>query len=137
MKRAFIDTNVIVCFLTGDPSQMADQARLLFDSVDRGEQTLVVPVIVIAETVWVLQSFFGYQPSDIARILQELLSHESIETDDKVSMLTALSRYAEKNIDFVDAILAVQMAQQTIREIYSFDHHFERLSGITRLIPGE
>ena len=137
MKRAFIDTNVIVRFLTGDPSQMADQARLLFDSVDRGEQILVVPMIVIAETVWVLQSFFGYQPSKIARILQELLSHDSMETEYKVSMLTALSLYAEKNIDFVDAILAVQMAQQAVRGIYSLDHHFERLTGITRLIPGE
>ena len=137
MKHAYIDTNVIVRFLTGDPSQMAEQARLLFDSVDRGEQTLVVSMIVIAETVWVLQSFFGYQPSAIAQILQELLSHDFIETEDKVGMLTALSLYTEKNIDFVDAILAVQMAQQSIREIYSFDHHFERLSGITRLIPGE
>jgi predicted nucleic acid-binding protein len=60
-----------------------------------------------------------------------------LECDDKPRLLKALSLYQEKNIDFIDALLAVRMARQAISEIYSFDTHFDRLPGITRLVPGQ
>ena len=53
MSRAYVHTNVILRFLTGDPPDLAAQARALFDAVERGEVTLVAGEIVIAEVVWV------------------------------------------------------------------------------------
>jgi predicted nucleic-acid-binding protein len=52
---------------------------------------LVIDEIVVAETVWVLKSFYGYPNQDIARIVWKLLSHESLEADDKPGLLAALS----------------------------------------------
>ena len=137
MKRAYVDTNVILRFLTGDPPDLAAQARVLFDAVERGELVVVVDEIIVAETVWVLQSFYGYPPSEIARVLQELLSHDGLQMDDRVGLLTALSLFADKNVDFADALVAVHMGQQGVEMIFSFDHHFDRLPGIVRRSPGE
>ncbi len=137
MRRAYVDSNVILRFLTGDPPEMAAQAHALFEAVEQGEVTLVLDDIVVAETVWVLQSFYGYPHDDIARVLQELFSHKGLEADDKPGLLAALHLFAEKNVDFADALVAVHMERRGMREIFSFDRHFDRLPGIIRLSPGE
>ena len=139
MRRAWVDTNVILRFLTGDPPEMAAQAGALFGAVDREELVLVMDEIVVAEVVWVLHSFYGYPNADIARVMQELLSHPGLEADDKPGLLTALHLIAEKNIDFADALVAVHMERRGLREIFGFDfdRHFDRLPGISRLVPGQ
>ena len=137
MSRAYVDTNVVLRFLTGDPPNLAEQARALFDLVERGEITLVIDEMVIAETVWVLQSFYDYPPKDIARVLQEFLIHPGLEAEDKPGLLAALSLFADKNLDFADALVVVHMRQKGVKEIFSFDRHFDRLPGVIRRPPGE
>lgn len=137
MKRAYVDTNVIVRFLTGDPPEMAEKVRSLFKAVDQSEISLIIEDLVVAESVWVLQSFYGYSPQEIAKVLQELISHKGLKVKDKPGMLLALNLYANKNIDFADAIVAIHTAQEGIKEIYSFDNEFDRLPGIKRRLPGE
>jgi predicted nucleic acid-binding protein len=136
MKRCFIDTNVVVRFLTGEPPEMARQARGLFQAVDHGELTLVIPEIVIAETVWVLHSYYEIPREEIRKILGALITHSGLEVPDRLGHLSALSLFADQNLDYADALLAVKMRQDDVLEIYSFDQHFDRISGITRLVPG-
>jgi len=137
MSRAYVDANVILRFLTGDPPDLAERARALFDAMERGEVTLLITEIVLAETVWVLQSFYGYPPQDIARVLREFLIHPGLEAEDKAGLLAALSLFADKNVDFADALVAVHMGRKDVQEVFSFDHHFDRLPGIIRRQPGE
>jgi predicted nucleic acid-binding protein len=136
MKRIYIDANVILRFLTGDPPEMAAAARALFEAVEQGEISLVIDEIVVAETVWVLKSFYGHLNQEIARTLSELLSHDGLEASDKPGLLTALTLFTEKNVDFADALVAVHMQRQGIQEIFSFDLHFDRIPGFTRRSPG-
>lgn len=137
MKYACVDANVILRLITDEPPQMAEKAEQLFSAVDQGEITLYVADVVVAEVVWVLKSFYGFSPVDISSLLHDFLSHDGLHCEDKPGILTALSIYKEKNIDFIDALLAVRMERHEISEIYSFDTHFDRLSGITRLTPGQ
>lgn len=137
MKRAYVDTSVILRFLTGDPPDIATHARALFEAVEQGDVALVIDEIVVAETVWVLQSFYGYPSHEIARVVQELLSHKGLEADDKPGLLTALNLFADKNVDFADALVTVHMGQRGIKEIFSFDRHFDRLPDIIRQTPSE
>jgi len=44
-----------------------------------------------------------------------------------------LKRVVDKRIDWSDAFTASQMLQREITEIYSFDKHFDRIDGITRI----
>lgn len=136
MKIAYIDANVIVRLITDDPPDMAQQAAALFDRVDRGELQLVADSIVIAETVWVLSSFYGFTPGQIGPVLREFLVGDEIESDEKTELLQALTLYEEKNVDFADALLCVKMMKQGVSEVYSFDEHFDRLESIRRLKPG-
>lgn len=135
MNRAYVDANVIVRLITDDPPDLADQAAELFRRVDEGTLELVVDEIVLAETVWVLSSFYGFSPGQIASTLEMFLVSDHIVTDDKLLLLQALTLYEKKNIDFVDAMIAVKMNKRGIRDVYSFDKHFDRLESVRRLDP--
>lgn len=137
MNSAYVDANVILRFLTGDPPDMADRAAALFGVVERGELRLIVDTIVLAEVVWVLQSFYHYRPAEIAPVIREFLLQDGIEAEDKDVLLQALSLYEAKNVDFADALVAARMQKRGIAEIFSFDEHFDRLPGVQRKTPGE
>lgn len=109
MKPISVDANVILRFLIGDPPDMALQARSLFEAVERREVMLWNDEIVLAEVVWVLHSFYQHGPERISPVLQELLNHEGIETEDKPGLLAALALFADRDIDFADALVAVHV----------------------------
>ena len=62
---AYIDTDVIIRLLTGDDPKKQARAAALFDQVEKGAIRLAVPVLVIAEVVFVLSS--PRLPSTICR----------------------------------------------------------------------
>jgi len=137
MERAFVDTNVLVRFLTGDPPDLAERARSLFDAVDAGQVQLVLEEVILAEVVWVLESYYRHPPAEIARILLDLLAHEGIDCRDKGRLARALVLYVDRGVDFADALLATAVQAAGEQVVYSFDRHFDRLPGITRCEPGE
>jgi predicted nucleic acid-binding protein len=137
MTLIAVDTNVILRFLTGDPAVMAEKSRKLFSAVDQGEVALYIDEIVFAEVVWVLKSYYGYPHKKIAIPLQELISHPGLKCENKERLLLALLVFAEMKVDFADALLATRMKEHEIKQVYSFDTHFDHISGIEQRIPGE
>jgi len=136
MKRAYVDANVILRFITNDPPDMAEEAARLFGLAEDGRIELVVDEMVIAEVVWVLQSYYGFKADEIAPTLRSFLVSDSIISDRKTELMQALVLFEEKKVDFVDALAAVRMVACGVTDIYSFDRHFDRLQGVRRLSPG-
>ena len=129
MSQAYVDANLILRFLVGDPPEMAEQAAHLFQAVEAGQVTLIVDDITVAEVVWVLQSFYQHTPANIAAAIRDLLLHTGITADDKDTLLYALTLYETKNVDFADALLAARMQKRRIEAVFSFGNHFDQLPG--------
>jgi predicted nucleic acid-binding protein len=136
VTKAYVDTNVILRFLVGDPPDMAEEASQLFQAVDEGKLTLIVDNMIIAEVVWVLSSFYHHSISDIANTLRDFLLQEGIEAEEKDVLLQALTLCETKNIDFTDALVAARMKKHNIEYVFSFDRHFDRVPGLQRAAPG-
>lgn len=47
----------------------------------------------------------------------------------------ALYLYVERNVDWTDAVVAVQMVVRNQREIYSYDRGSEKIEGIVCVEP--
>jgi predicted nucleic-acid-binding protein len=62
---AFVDTNVLVRHLTGDP---ADMARLATEYLTN-ESDLFLRDLVVAETIYVLESFYEVPREQIAEAI--------------------------------------------------------------------
>jgi predicted nucleic acid-binding protein len=52
--------------LLNDNDELSPKAKHVMDMADKGEITLLVSVITIAEVVWVLESFYEIAKSQIA-----------------------------------------------------------------------
>jgi len=82
--------------------------------------------VVVAETVWVLQSFFGYSKGEISDALVPLLEHPALSVEGARIVLGALGNMASSNVDFADALLA-ETARSRGEGVVSFDKDFRRL----------
>ena len=127
MKRLWVDANVLVRFLTGEPKDMYERSLALMTRVERGEVTLVVSQLVVAEVIWVLKSFYEHSMEQISKVVIGLLSAPGVEAEDRETMIRAVDLAREKNVDFIDAHLALRAAAQD-EEVCTFDKtDFKRL----------
>lgn len=122
----WVDANVLLRFLTGDPPELAGRASGLLEEAERGGVPLRVHSVVVAETVWVLQSFYGYSKGEISGALTPLLEHPALRVEGAGTVIRALEAMASTNVDFADALLAAT-ARSRGEGIASFDKDFRKL----------
>lgn len=127
MKRLRVDANVMLRFLTGEPEALARRSAGLMRSAEDGEVLLVLSSLVVAEVVWVLKSFYRRSLREIAEVLIPLLSADGVEVQEKEILIFAIELARDKNVDFVDAVLALEAARDG-ETVCTFDaKDFKRL----------
>jgi predicted nucleic-acid-binding protein len=136
LRKVVIDTNLLVRYLTGDEPQKAKAVDNLLSKAERGELKILVPSIVIAELVWVLESFYQMHSSEITELIEAVLNTPGIEVTEKSIIASTLKLYRTKNIDLIDAWIIEFAKDRGIKTIYTFDRkHFMDVSGIETRIP--
>ena len=130
-KRAVIDTDLLVRYLTEDDPSKANEVRRLLLKAAEGAIRLVVPSVVIAELVWVLQSFYKLERGEIVPLLNVILHTRGVEVSDKSIVSDAIAIYGNDTIDFMDAWIVAFAKAAEVRTIYTFNRkHFKGIDGI-------
>lgn len=129
IKRRIIDTNLIVRHLVQDHKTHAQAAARLFEASDRGALVLVILPEVLAECVFVLESFYKHSRPDIARTLAALISSPGIEIENLPAHLDALDRYRTGKMHFVDCTIAAAAAARGL-PVATFDSGFKRFADV-------
>jgi predicted nucleic-acid-binding protein len=124
-KRRIVDTNLVVRYLVQDHEKHARAAGKLFDACDRGEVVIVVLPVVLAECVFVLESFYAHRRADIASALGRLISSPGVEISEVRVHLDALSRYKGTRVHFVDCLIAAAAVAENV-PVSSFDQDFRK-----------
>jgi predicted nucleic acid-binding protein len=139
MDHLFLDTNIILRFLTGDDLKKQKAAAALFAQIEKKEETVYAPESVICDAVFVLASPRHYNKSreEIRDLLFPLVSLENLKISNRRVLLRALDIFAAYPIDFSDAFLKATMEADHAQVIYSYDTDFDRFSDITRKEPEE
>jgi predicted nucleic acid-binding protein len=106
----------------------------LFVRAAAGEIRLVLSDVALAETAWVLQSFYLLDRAAIASALKGVIESTGIEVDNRAILLSALKHFAHSSVNFVDAYHAAVAAAESI-PIASFDRDFDRFANIKRFEP--
>ncbi|MBU2602837.1 MAG: PIN domain-containing protein [Actinobacteria bacterium] len=126
MIALWVDANVILRLLTDDPPEMSAQAAGLAARAEVGEVLLRIAPLVVAETVWVLLSYYGHSRENVAEALIALLRADGVQAEEGRAVVAALESMARSNVDFVDAYLA-EVARAKGEAVCSFDQDFARL----------
>lgn len=134
---AYVDTDILIRLLTSDDLKKQKAAAILLEKVEKGQLTLLSPVTVIADAVYVLSSPRLYHLSrlKIREVLTPIIKLANFKVESKLAVLAALDLYAATSLDFGDTFLIAVAKQSDDGIIYSFDHDFDDIEGIVRKEP--
>jgi len=127
MTNLWVDANVLLSLITNDPLDLAARSTRLVQRAEQGDISLKVSPLVVAEIVWVLNSFYKYSRTQIAEVLIPLLTSEGLILENSELVIAAFEQIATVNVDFADAYLA-EIARQQGESVVSFDRDFRRLN---------
>lgn len=129
---AYVDTNVLVRHLTGEPPRQAQRATEYLANADE----LLLADLVVAEVVYVLESYYGVKRAEVARILRAILAFPSIRVADDSLLHRAIEVYEVHRLDFAEAYLVASAERAGVGHIASFDRSIDRVGTVERVEPG-
>ena len=128
---AFLDTNILIRHLTGDPPQMAARATAYLGA----GYDLYLTDLVVAETIYVLESFYEVPRPRVADAIRSLLALVSMIVVDRGLLLRAVELYETARLDFADAYLVACAESTGIFRVASFDKTIDRVGTLIRAEP--
>jgi predicted nucleic acid-binding protein len=128
---AFVDSNILVRHLTGDPPDQAQGATEFL----RGGENLVVVDLVVAEVVYVLESVYELDRERVAELVRAIVGFPAVVVSDEALLLRALEIYEEYRIHFAESYLAACAELSGVGVVASFDRGIDRVPSIRRLQP--
>ena len=128
---AFIDTNVLVRHLTGDPPELAARATRYLATTNE----LLLPDLILAEVAYVLESFYETPRAKLATTLRAVLAFPAIRVLDADLLQRAVEVYEVHRLDFADAYLVASAERTGIGVIASFDRSIDRVTTVRREEP--
>jgi predicted nucleic acid-binding protein len=136
MKVSFLDANIFIRYLTNDDPAKADRVENLLESAAAGKERLLTTELVIAEVVWVLESFYKLGNLAIGPMIKAILATPGLEVINGTLVEKAVERYMAQNIDFIDGYIVAVMEHHKVSEIFSYDKkHLTRIKTILRKEP--
>ena len=128
---AFVDTNVLVRHLTGDPPDQAARATRYLQQADE----LLLPDLILAEVAYVLESYYDVPRSQVAETLRSILAFRAIRVVDGMLLQRAVELYEVHRLDFADAYLVASAERTGIGAVASFDRGIDRVGTVRREEP--
>jgi predicted nucleic-acid-binding protein len=101
----------------------------------READELLLTDLVLAECVYVLESFYEVERPRVAELMRSALAMPSIRALDRASLLRALEVYELDRLDFAEAYLVANAEATGVGEVLSFDRSIDRVASVVRREP--
>ncbi len=101
----------------------------------RSASELLLTDLIVAETVYVLESFYQAPRKQIADAMRSLVVFASIVCVDPALLLRSIEVYESARVDFAEAYLVACAESTGIGFVASFDRSIDRISTIERVEP--
>ena len=116
-----IDTNILVRFLIGDHKQQAKKVYNIFKKAESEKDELFVPLLVVLELIWVLESVYEISRADILDSIRDFLLLPILRFEHK-SVLQQFTLSAQANrYDLADLLIAHSAKMQGCETVLTFD----------------
>ncbi|MGR3219967.1 MAG: PIN domain-containing protein [Candidatus Anammoxibacter sp.] len=130
-KLIFVDTNVFLRFFVRDVESSYLKARELFEKAENKKVKLVTNDLVVAEIVWVLESYYNFSRGEIKEVIDAILETKNMKVANHVRIKETVRHYSSSNIDFIDAYNIAYVKRNDIKKIATFDvKHFKNVEDL-------
>lgn len=116
-----LDTNILVRFLVQDDAKQAKQVHARLKRAEKDKEQLLIPQAVILETIWVLESAYGFDRAEILDGLEALTQMPIFlfEADTAVEELVLEGR--QSTLDLPDLFIALAARSHGAENVLTFD----------------
>ena len=128
-----LDTNVLVRFLVKDDEEQAKIAFQIFTEAEYKQDVLFVPLLVVLETIWVLQSVYEVSDQDIVAAFSELMQMPVLKFDSHQVMQDFVATARVDGFDLSDLLMAYSAKNSGCRNILTFDKRASKFKLFTLL----
>ena len=126
MITKITDTNIFIRFLTKDHKILSLQAKTFFEEAEKGKINLYADEVMIAEIIWLLDSFYKYSREEISNQLEKIISQPWIINPRKELILTTIELFRTTNLSYVDCWLYT-VSQNLNFPLATFDRKLKKL----------
>jgi len=126
-----LDTNILVRYITHDDPRQTRAAIRLMTSLT-AESRGFIALIVIAELVWVLTSFYSFEKHEVVQVLEMLLLSDVLVIERSDLAWQALRKYKTVTAGFSDCLIEVCGRAAGCQFTFTFDKR--ALTGGMRLL---
>ena len=128
---AFVDTNVFVRHLSGEPPEQAAAATRYLAAA--GE--LLLEDLTVAEVAYVLESVYKTPRAYVAVSLRAILGFPAVRVADPELLQRTVEIYDINGLDFAEAYLVASAERSGVGIVASFDRQIDRVGTIRREEP--
>lgn len=100
-----------------------------------GAAGLLLVDVVVAEVVFVLESYYRSPRALIAEVIRALIGLESIRVVDPDLLHRTIEVYEHDRLDFAEAYLVATAERSGVHTIASFDRSIDRVRTVRRIEP--
>jgi len=116
-----VDTNILIRFLTGDDELQAKKVYNIFKKAESEKNELFVPLLVVLELIWVLESVYEIPRSEILDSISDLILMPILKFEHR-SVLQQFTLSAQGNrYDLADILIAHSARFQGCETVLTFD----------------
>lgn len=131
MHKAFVDTNVLLRYLTKDNDVSSKACEKLLERAHRKEIALYVFPVTVMEIVWVLEKYYQFSKKKVRELVEVIINTPELKVEMQDVLLKALKVYEEKSIKFADALMGCRGIDKGITTVYTYDvKDFKRIKGL-------
>lgn len=99
------------------------------------ESELYLADLIVAETVYILESFYKAPREQVAEAMRSLVSMRSMIAVDPALLFRAIEVYEVERLDFAEAYLVASAESTGIQRVASFDTSIDRVTTVQRIEP--
>ena len=136
----FLDANILIYAyyrpkrtLTEKEEAIKEEAKNIISNISAGKEQVLTTVVHISEIVNILKN--GLPKDLLTKTILGLfmLDNVIIKEVTKEGYFAAVAIAEDLKLEPNDALAADIMRQNGVKEIYSFDEHFNKINDVTRL----
>ena len=116
-----LDTNVLVRFLVKDDEPQAKKVYTLFKQAETDKNYFFVPLLVVLETIWVLDSVYEIPRKEILDAINEILLMPILKFEAQPTIQRFIFLARENKIDLSDILIACAAKISGCEKILTFD----------------
>ncbi len=116
-----IDTNILIRFITKDDDKQAQLIYQLFKQAEEKNEKLFVPLLVILEVIWVLESNYESSNSEILATLSDLLLMPILLFESEEVVKNFIDSAHNTKFDLSDLLIAHSAHSFDCQSILTFD----------------